>query len=87
MQVTLELPEDLLRYLGHDARDLSRAAVEALVLEGVRSGELSAAQARRLLGFRTRDQIDSFLKGHGVDLPLTIDQVRCDSETALSFSE
>lgn len=87
MRVTLDLPEDLIHYLGRDARALSRAAVEALVLEGVRSRKLSTAQARRLLGLRTRDQIDFFLKAHGVDLPLTIEQVRRDSETALSFSE
>lgn len=87
MQVTLDLPEELVHYLGQDARALSRAAVEALVLEGVRSGKLSTAQARRLLGFRTRSQIDAFLKAHGVNLPLTIEQVRRDSETALSFSE
>jgi len=31
--------------------------------------------------------MDAFLKSHGVDLPLTIEQVRRDSETALSFSE
>ena len=87
MQVTLEIPEDLVRYLGGDTRALSRAAVEALVLESVRSGKLSTAQARRLLGFHTRDQIDAFLKTHGVNLPLTIEQVRRDSEIALAFSE
>ena len=87
MQVTLDLPEDLARYLGQDALALSRAALEALALEAVRSGKLSSAQARRLLGFRTRHQMDAFLKSHGVDLPLTIEQVRRDSETALAFSK
>ena len=86
MQVTLDLPEDVARYLGHDAGTLSRAALEALALEGVRSGKLSPAQARRMLGFRTRDRLDAFLKAHGVDLPVTIEQVRRDSETALAFS-
>jgi hypothetical protein len=85
MQVTLELPEDLARCLGKDGRALSRAAIEALALEGVRSGKLSTAQARRLLGFRTRTQLDAFLKAHGVDLPLTFEQVRRDSETVLSL--
>jgi hypothetical protein len=87
MQVTLDLPEDLARCLGQDARAVSRAAAEALAVEGVRSGKLSTAQARRLLGLRTRDQVDAFLKAHGVDLPLTIEQVRRDSETALTFSK
>jgi hypothetical protein len=87
MQIILELPEELGRYWGQDAQALSRAALEALVLEGVRGGALSTAQARRLLGFRTRHQMDGFLKAHGIDLPLTIDQVHRDSETALAFSE
>jgi hypothetical protein len=87
MQITLELPEELGRYLGQDAQTLSRAALEALVLEGVRSGALSTAQARRFLGFRTRNQMDGFLKTHGIDLPLTIGQVQRDSETALAFSQ
>jgi Uncharacterised protein family (UPF0175) len=87
MQVTLDLPEELAQYLGRDARSLSRAAIEALVLEGVRSGRLSTAQARRVLGFRSRQQIDAFLKTHGVELPLTLEQVRRDSENALAFSK
>ena len=87
MRVTLDLPEELAQYLGRDAHALSRAALEALVLEGVRSGRLSTAQARRVLGFRTRYQMDAFLKTHGLELPLTLDQVRRDSETALAFSK
>ena len=99
MRITLELPEELGRYLGQDTRALSRTAFEALVLEGVRSGALSTAQARRFLGFRTRNQMDGFLKAHGIDLALTIDQVQrdsadmvvcestfADSEAALAFS-
>jgi hypothetical protein len=60
---------------------------ETIVLEGVRSGALSTAQGRRILGTRTRDQMDAFLKTHGIDLPLTIEQVRRDSEIALSFRQ
>jgi hypothetical protein len=87
MQFTLDLPEELVRYLGQDAQTLSRAALEALTLEGVRAGKLSVAQARRILGFHTGQQMDAFLKAHGVDLPLTMEQVRRDSETALAFSK
>jgi hypothetical protein len=83
----LELPEEIAQYLGQDAEALSRAALEALALEGVRSGNLSVAQARRVLGIRTLDQMNAFLKAHGVELPLTIEQVRSDSDTALAFSK
>jgi hypothetical protein len=87
MQITLNLPEELARQLGCDVETLGRAALEALALEGIRSGKLSTAEARRLLGFRTRNQMDGFLKAHGVDLPLTMAQVSRDSDTALAFSE
>jgi hypothetical protein len=87
MQVTVDVPEELIQYLGQDPQALSRAALEALVLEGVRSDALSTAQGRRILGIRTRHQMDAFLKAHGIELPLTIEQVRRDSEIALSFSE
>ena len=86
MQIVLEVPEDLAQCLGQDGQALSRAALEALTLEGVRSGKLSTAQARRLLGFRTRNQVNAFLKAHGVDLSLTIQQVRQDSQSVLNSS-
>jgi hypothetical protein len=87
MQVTFDVPEELVQCLGQDPQALSRAALEAMVLEGVRSEALSVAQGRRILGIRTRDQMDAFLKTHGIELSLTIEQVRRDSEIALSFSE
>jgi hypothetical protein len=87
MQVTLDVPEEIARYLGQDAKVLSRAALEAMALEGVRSGKLSVAQARRILGIRTRQQMDAFLKAHGIELPLTMEQVRRDRDTALTFGK
>lgn len=87
MQVTLRLPDEIVGYLGDDPKALSRALLEGLVLEGVRSRKLSTSQARQILGIATRGQMDAFLKSHKVELPLTIDQVRHDSEIALSFSK
>lgn len=87
MQIRLDLPEELAKYFGQDAKSRSRAALEALALEGVRSGKLSTAQARRLLGFRTRHQMDVFLKAHGLDLPMSLEQVHLDTDSALAFSK
>ena len=86
MQVSLEIPEDLARQLAADPGGVTRAALEAVALEGVRSGEFSVSQARRLLGIGSRYEMDGFLKAHGVFLDLTLDDVRKDSETALAFS-
>ena len=85
MQVTLELPEDLARLLAENSAGLTRAALEALALEGLRAGKLTIAQARRLIGISSRYEMDGFLKSHGVLLSLTVEDVERDAETALSF--
>ncbi len=87
MQIIVELPDDIARQLGGDQPQLSRTALEALAVEGVRSGKLSPGQVRRLLGFSTRTQVDDFLKAHSVFLPLTVEDVERDAETSRRFRE
>ena len=64
--ITVSLPEDIANHLAAAPGDLSRAALEGLALEGYRTGKLSSAQVRRMLGFETRIQVHAFLKEHGV---------------------
>ncbi len=66
MQITLEVPEDIAHGLESKWKDLPRAALESLALEGDRSHVLTGAQLRRLLGFETRMQVDAFSKEHDV---------------------
>jgi len=82
MEVTLELPEELARLLGENAGGLGRAALEALTLEGLRSAKLTVSQARRLLGIASRYEMDRFLKSHGIFLPLSVEDVERDANTA-----
>ena len=66
MQITIELPEDIVVRLESKWKDLSRAALESLALEAYRSRALTAAQLRRLLVFETRMQVDALLKEHEI---------------------
>ena len=84
MDVHLEIPEELARRIASDASGLARAALEAIALEGVRSGKLTVSQARRLLRIDSRYEMDGFLKAHGVFLDLTLEDVHRDSEAALA---
>ena len=61
MQITVELPKDIAQ-----RPDPAREALEALVIEGYRSGALTSFETRRLLGFETRYELDGFLKAHNV---------------------
>lgn len=44
----------------------SADTLEAIALEGYRSGALTESQVRRVLGFETRLEVNSFLKDRGV---------------------
>jgi hypothetical protein len=81
MTIQLNLPEDIARDLAQN-HDVTRAVVEAIALEGYRSGKLSQAQVRRLLGYETRMEVDGFLKEHGIYLEYTHEDL--DREAALS---
>ena len=66
MQVTVEIPEEMAQKLMPQGQDLARTTIEAVAIEGYRSGALTAQQTRRLLGFETRYELDGFLKAHNV---------------------
>ena len=68
MQVTLDLPDDISAALEEQWKDLPRQALEALAVEGYRTGALTEAQVRRLLGFETRFEVHALLKEHRVPL-------------------
>jgi predicted HTH domain antitoxin len=66
MQVTVEIPDDVAQKLTPAGRDPARTLLEAVAIEGYRSGTLTIHQTRRLLGFDTRFELDGFLKAHNV---------------------
>jgi hypothetical protein len=66
MQVAIELPEDIAEGLRTKWKDLPRHVLEAFALEGYRSGALTESQVRRVLGFESRLEVNSFLRDHGV---------------------
>ena len=61
MQITVQLPDDLAQHANP-----AREALEALAIEGYRSGALTTYQTRILLGIETRYELDGFLKKHEV---------------------
>ena len=79
MKVVVDITDDLAEQLRSPGQDLSRSALEALALEGYRSGKLTDAEVRRLLGYQTRMEVDGFLKQHGVYLDYTLEDLERES--------
>ena len=81
MEVTVTIPEDIAAQLHTKWQDLPRAALESLALEAYRSGTLTTAQLRRLLGFESRYELDGFLKNAGIYLDYDLEDLKRDLET------
>ncbi len=71
MQITLTIPDDIARQLADTPDQLSRRALESLVVEAYRSRQLSTAEVQRMLNFSSRLATDAFLKAHEAYLPYT----------------
>lgn len=75
MEITVKLPDDLAQH-----QDPGREALEALALEGYRSGAFTHYQAAQLLGMG-RLQFDGFLKERGVtDHAYSVEDLQQDME-------
>lgn len=75
MKLTVEIPDDVAKRLSSAGGDLSRRALEAFAAEEYRQGRLHKPDLRRLLGFTTSDQIDTFLKAHEVWIDYTVEDL------------
>jgi len=82
MNVAIELPEDIANLLQQKWGDLSQHTLETFAIEGYRTGLLSHAQVRRMLGFETRMEVDAFLKSHEVYLDYTEEDLEQDLKTS-----
>jgi len=71
MHVTLDLPDDTSAALERRWPDLSKQALEALAVEGYRTGVLTESQVRCLLGLDSRLHVHALLKERRVSLRYT----------------
>jgi len=71
MKVTIDLPDDVSAALKGRWDDVPRRSLEAIAVEGYRTGALTETQVRRLLQFETRFQTHALLKEHHVPLQYT----------------
>ena len=78
MQVTLTIPDAFAEQLIAAGQDPSRAALEALAVEGYRTQRLSENQVRVMLGYETRMQVHALLKEHDVYLNYSMADVEQD---------
>jgi hypothetical protein len=80
MEMTLHIRDELAQLLGTTG-DIERRALEAFALVEYQAGRLTRPELRRLLGFETRYELDGFLKAHGVNEGMTLQEFERERET------
>lgn len=78
MQMMVELPDDILKVLEEQWPDIGRQALEAIAVEGYRTGALTENQVRRLLELESRFDVHALLKEHRVPLRYTASDLADD---------
>ena len=85
MQVTITIPDDLAQHYLSTGKEPSRAALEALAVDGYRTRQLSEGEVREILGYETRMQVHALLKEHGVYLHYSLEDFEQDAENSRSL--
>ncbi len=80
MVVTVTVrPDDLTGSFEATLTNVSREALEALALEGYKSGELTAYQVEQMLGLESRVEVDGFLKDKDVPMEYSLEDLERDN--------
>ena len=82
MKVWLDAPDALAQQLTGEGGNLSRAAVEALAAEAYRAHRMTGVEVCQLLDIPSRNDLDAFLKRHGVSLEYTIEDFEREGQTS-----
>ncbi|MFQ4136976.1 UPF0175 family protein [Nodosilinea sp. PGN35] len=79
MQITLDLPDELIQHFSQDR--LSREILEALAVQAYQAEKITSAEVGRILGLPSRWATDAFLKEHNADLHYDDTDLERDRET------
>jgi predicted HTH domain antitoxin len=82
MSVSIDIPkqaEDVLRKAFGDT--LNRSALEALAIEGYRSGKLSQFEVQEVLGFTSHWETEERLGERGIHLNYSVADLEADRRT------
>ena len=85
MQVTVNIPDDLVTQLIPAGQDPSRAVLEDALVQAYREDRISGRQLMEALGISTRYELDGFLKARQVWIEYTPEQMAADKKFMEDF--
>lgn len=85
MQITVEIPDDVVHRLDQTEENLSRHLTELIVADAYRCGKINTAEVRQILQLPTRLAVHAFLKRMGVYLNYDESELAQDLQTLKEF--
>ncbi|MGB3693529.1 MAG: UPF0175 family protein [Spirulinaceae cyanobacterium] len=68
MQITIDLPDEIVSTIGKKWDNFPRQVLECIAIETYRQGVITSAQVGRMLNMPSRYEVDAFLKQAGAYL-------------------
>jgi predicted HTH domain antitoxin len=85
MQVTIEIPDEIVQRLEQTGEDLSRRLLEVIVADAYRCGQVSTAEVGQILHLPSRIETHAFLKQMGIYLNYDEAELEQDLQTLKEF--
>jgi predicted HTH domain antitoxin len=86
VNVAIEIPDEVARLLAPASGDVPRAVLEAVAIEGYRSGAITPAQVQQMLGLRSRWKVEALLRRAEAFHDYTMDDLERDLATVREAS-
>ena len=87
MQIQIGIPDDLAVSLETRWGNLEHYLREFIVLQAYREGSISIGKVRELLNFKTRLEVDLFLKEKGIDLAYNETDLESDRQVHIQLRQ
>lgn len=81
MEITVQIPDDIIQKLGQDKNQLSRQVLEFIVVDAYRRGKISTAEVGQSLELPNRLATHAFLKRMGTYLNYDAVELEQDLQT------
>lgn len=85
MQITVEIPDEIVQRLDQTLGSLSRRLLEIIVADAYHCGKVNTAEVRQILNLSSRLETHAFLKRMGVYLNYDEAELEQDLQTLQEF--
>jgi predicted HTH domain antitoxin len=81
MNISIAIPDEIANSLESHWGNLEQKITEIIIIEAYKEGSISVGKVRELLGFKTRLEVDAFLKEKGIELTYNVEDLESDRQT------